>query len=74
MACASMPSPPGQPYVFVLGTHSVVEGWDEGIAGMHVGGKRQLIVPASLGYGPEGRAPIPPGGLMIFNIELVGKK
>jgi FKBP-type peptidyl-prolyl cis-trans isomerase len=67
-------SPPGQPYVFILGTHSVVAGWDEGIAGMHVGGKRQLIVPASLGYGPGGRAPIPPGGLMIFNVELVGKK
>lgn len=67
-------SPPGQPYVFILGTHSVVAGWDEGIAGMHVGGKRQLIIPASLGYGPGGRAPIPPNGLMVFTVELVAKK
>jgi FKBP-type peptidyl-prolyl cis-trans isomerase FkpA len=64
-------SPAGQPYRFVLGTHAVVAGWDEGIAGMHVGGKRQLIVPASLGYGPSGRDPIPPNGLMIFTVELM---
>jgi peptidylprolyl isomerase len=58
---------------FTLGAGHVIKGWDEGIAGMHIGEKRQLIVPAELGYGKRGMAGvIPPDARLTFDVELVG--
>jgi len=62
----------GQPFSFTLGTGSVIAGWDEGVATMKVGGKRQLVIPASLGYGDSGAGSvIPPGATLIFEVELL---
>lgn len=60
-----------EPFTFVLDTGSVIPGWDEGVAGMKVGGKRQLVVPAELGYGDSGAGTIPPGATLIFEVELL---
>ncbi len=63
----------GQPFEFPLGEHQVIAGWDEGVATMRVGGRRKLIVPASLGYGAAGAGDkIPPDATLIFDIELLG--
>lgn len=62
----------GQPFSFVLGSGGVIEGWEEGVATMKVGGKRQLVVPADLAYGDTGAGgAIPPGATLIFEIELL---
>jgi FKBP-type peptidyl-prolyl cis-trans isomerase len=61
-----------QPYSFVLGTGAVIKGWDQGLVGMKVGGKRTLLLPASLAYGSYGAAPkVPPDAALIFEVELL---
>lgn len=64
----------GSPISFRLGAREVIDGWDQGIAGMRVGGKRQLIIPAALGYGPDGSGPIPPNAILVFNVEVVSAR
>jgi len=63
----------GKPFQFTLGAHQVIAGWDEGVAGMKVGGKRTLIIPPELGYGARGAGGvIHPNATLMFDVELLG--
>ena len=62
----------GQPFVTQIGVGQVIKGWDEGVIGMKVGGKRRLIIPADLGYGSQAVGGIPANSTLIFEVELMG--
>lgn len=64
----------GQLLTFELGASDVIDGFDEAIPGMRVGGKRQLIIPATLAYGPYGFGPVPGNAVLVFNVEIVAAR
>ena len=65
----------GDPFEFTLGAGMVIRGWDQGVAGMKVGGTRTLIIPSELGYGARGAGgAIPPNATLLFDVELLGVK
>lgn len=65
----------GQPLIFQVGNHQMIAGFDEGVRGMRIGGKRKITVPPDMGYGADGRPPvIPPNSTLVFDLELLDVK
>lgn len=64
--------PPATPARSSLGTGGLIPGFDEGMRGMQVGGRRQMVIPPGLAYGREGNGPIPPNAVIVFQVDLVG--
>ncbi|MEE9309706.1 MAG: FKBP-type peptidyl-prolyl cis-trans isomerase [Cocleimonas sp.] len=65
----------GTPFQFPLGGGRVIKGWDQGVAGMKIGGQRTLTIPSAMGYGARGAGgDIPPNAVLIFDVELIGVK
>lgn len=62
----------GEPFITEIGIGRVIKGWDEGVPGMKVGGKRKLVIPPDMAYGDRDLGEIPPNSVLLFDVELVG--
>jgi FKBP-type peptidyl-prolyl cis-trans isomerase len=62
---------PSKPFSFALGSGQVIRGWDQGVAGMRVGGERLIIIPPAVGYGSTGKGPIPGNAVLVFDVKVV---